>query len=363
MKKVDRDSIVERSEYMDKIQGIMIRKHKVLLKNYLRGLKYVLWLGVKRYNKTARDLTGLYYHDNTFPDKHQIKTVVSMVDGLVLHGGLTDRLRGIVYVYHWCKVHRVRYKICFTTPFRLEEFLVPNKTDWRLTDGELVKNPTVSRPLFVDVQDCHPWEPILRNWYFRLKMLLYTHKYCQTHVYTNLMGVEKKEYSALFNELFKPSAFLQQKIDRCKAEICLAGGGYLSVSFRFLELLGDFKDNGMRKPLPPKERDDLIAACIAQIDKIREHVPMHEKVVITADSAMFIERVRRLPYVYTIPGAIGHIEHGANRMDIHLKTFLDYFIIAGARKAYLVRNCQMYSSGFARYAAMINNIPFEEVVF
>ncbi len=120
-----------------------------------------------------------------------VKTVVSMVDGLILHGGLTDRLRGIIFVYRWCKRAHVRYKIYFIAPFRLEEFLVPNKTDWLLADGELVKNPSVSRPLFVDVQDCHPWEPILRNWYFRFMMFLFTHRYSQTHVYTNLMGVSK----------------------------------------------------------------------------------------------------------------------------------------------------------------------------
>lgn len=138
---------------------------------------------------------------------------------------------------------------------------------------------------------------------------------------------------------------------------------YITISFRFLELLGDFTDDGSRVPLLERDREQLIDRCINQIDIIRSKAPSHDRVVVTSDSSTFINRVSALPDVYIIPGTIGHMTFAGSNLDIHLKTFLDYYIIANARKAYMARTGNMYRSGFASHAAMITGIPFEEIVF
>ena len=327
----------------------------------LRGFKYVIWDGIKRFRSISNQLYRTYYTDN-FPNTGLCQTiVVSMVDGIVLHGGLTDRLRGIVYTYKWCKKNHVAFRINFTSPFLLETFLVPNTYDWRLKQNELSKSSSVSHPLYVDVMGMHTWEPYMRNFYFSIAMKRLLNNYKQIHVYTNLNSIKKEEYTQLFNELFKPSAFLESAIKKCY--LSMKGGRYISISFRFMELLGDFVDDGSRSPLPKSEREQLIDKCLHQIDIIRRDAPFHDYVVVTSDSSTFIGRVSNHPNVYIIPGAIGHMTFAGSNLDIHLKTFLDYYIIANAEKAYMARTGNMYRSGFASHAAMITGIPFEEIVF
>lgn len=327
----------------------------------IRGLKYVLWDGIKRFRCISNQLYDTYYHTN-LPYSNQGQTmVVAMVDGLVLHGGLTDRLRGVIYTYRWCKENHVPFRISFTSPFPLETFLVPNKYDWRLKSNELSKNSCISHPLYADVMGMHPWEPYMRNHYFNSTMRRLLCKYKQVHVYSNLTGVEKEEYTTLFNELFQPSNLLKAELEKCWD--AMKSKSYITISFRFLELLGDFSDDGSRVPLPEGEREQLIDQCIHQIDIIRSNAPSHDRVVITSDSSTFINRVSVLPDVYIIPGTIGHMTFAGNNLDIHLKTFLDYYIIANARKAFMARTGNMYRSGFASHAAMITGIPFEEIVF
>ena len=59
-----------------------------------------------------------------------------------------------------------------------------------------------------------------------------------------------------------------------------------------------------------------------------------------------------------------HIDYNENNsFEIHLKTFLDFFLIANATKIYLLRNGKMYKSGFPKSASMIYNIPFLVIDF
>ena len=62
---------------------------------------------------------------------------VVMVDGKMTHGGLTDRIRNILSVYCFCKEHKIPFRIFYIYPIRLEEFLIPNEYDWRITEDEV----------------------------------------------------------------------------------------------------------------------------------------------------------------------------------------------------------------------------------
>lgn len=51
-------------------------------------------------------------------------------------GGLSDRLRGIVSIYAECKKQRLPFRIVFE-PLHLEDYLLPNKYDWRISKEEI----------------------------------------------------------------------------------------------------------------------------------------------------------------------------------------------------------------------------------
>lgn len=48
-----------------------------------------------------------------------------------------------------------------------------------------------------------------------------------------------------------------------------------------------------------------------------------------------------------------------NNYKSHMKTFLDFFMIANAESVYFVRHKYSYNSTFAKTAASINNRPFK----
>lgn len=95
----------------------------------------------------------------------------------------------------------------------------------------------------------------------------------QLHVYTNMNYATNKEFSVAFNELFKPALKLQNEIDYHLSQI---QGTFISISFRFTTLLGDFKDC-TGKPLPMEERKVLIEKCLNVVAEIRKNAPAHKK--------------------------------------------------------------------------------------
>ncbi|GAB6869350.1 hypothetical protein [Bacteroides rodentium] len=287
--------------------------------------------------------------------------VIFQCDGHIYHFGLADRLKGICSLYTWCKKRNKQFRINFVTPFHLEKYLQPNKYDWSIS-SEQVRYDTGSTPrvCLMEPRTCNKADVVgnsrryLREW-MENKLVDCTK---QLHVYTNMNYATNKEFSVAFNELFKPALKLQNEIDYHLSQI---QGTFISISFRFTTLLGDFKDC-TGKPLPMEERKVLIEKCLNVVAEIRKNAPAHKKVLVTADSPTFVDRVKHLSDVYVIPGKVGHIDYQCDD-DVNMKTFLDFFMISKAEKVYLARTGNMYNSAFAKTAAMVNNKPFEVYEF
>ena len=71
---------------------------------------------------------------NTNPDRSKnISTrIIYMADGRMHHGGMVDRIRGIIAIYDYCKRNNIDFRINFVSPFRLEEILKPNIYQWTI---------------------------------------------------------------------------------------------------------------------------------------------------------------------------------------------------------------------------------------
>jgi hypothetical protein len=277
-----------------------------------------------------------------------------MADGRIICGGLSDRLRGIVSVYKLCKQLNLAFKINFTSPFNLNEYLLPNIYNWSILPDQICYNPKYTRPCFVWAYGKCPRN--IKQQTFWAKRFLKEY-YKQIHIYTNML-IAEKEYSYLFKELFRPAPELERLIDY-NVSILGRGGAFISVTFRFLQLLGDFKENNDRFPvLPDNEKEILIDKCINHLKEIYNENNC-AKALVTSDSVSFLERAKRLPFVYVIPGDVCHIDVVQNTdRGLGLKVFLDYFVLSHSKKVYLVIEDQMYNSGFGYRAALMNNVPF-----
>jgi hypothetical protein len=278
-----------------------------------------------------------------------------MADGKVLIGGLSDRLRAIASIYKLCKELNLEFKINFTRPFNLNEYLLPNIYDWNILPNEICYNKEQVNICFIYTFPDRFHDQTAQEFWARYFL---KENYKQTHIYTNA-NIAEKEYAILFRELFRPAPELEALIDYNVRILVGGGGAFISVAFRFEQLLGDFKEpDTSHHVLPDNEKEILIDKCIDHLKDIYNENDCG-KVLVTSDSVSFLEETKRLPFVYVIPGDVRHIDAVQNTSkDADLKVFLDYFVLSRSKKVYLVIEGKMYHSGFSYRAALMNNVPF-----
>lgn len=275
------------------------------------------------------------------------------LDSSAYSNGLADRLRGIMSVYAYSKCIGREFKIYHKEPFMLSTYFSPNKYNWEIHFDDICHiYPFASPVIMLD-----KFKPI------RLNSLC---KYFQHHFYTNedWLPFLNKKYSmdfkphVLFEELFRPSFYFMEQINKYSLS-----DKYISASFRFMQLLGDFKDI-RGETLNELDQKKLMEKCLQKLKELHE-VNSNYKILVTADSEKFIKYVSSESYVYTIPGPISHIGHhqAKSQIDLDLKTFLDFYFIGKAEKVYMLHSGKMYRSNFARSAALYYNRPYNEISF
>jgi len=278
------------------------------------------------------------------------KIIIYMADGRIIHGGLSDRLWGMISLYDYCLENNIMFKIYFEHPFKLEKYLLPNEYNWKLNNN-LIYDYRFSMPI------------IIKNNYNKLlkeKILKQCNESNKTqfHIYTN-MRYRREYFSQFFHILFKPSFFLNEKVSEHLKKI---NGEYISITFRFQQLLGDFVERKF-PVLPRKKQEKFIDKCLSVIHTIKEKHSEYSKILITSDSEKFLNRAKELSNVYIVPGKRLHPDYDIENLeDEYLKSFIDMFLIANAKKIYFIKSAITYKSQFAKTAANIYNIQYEEII-
>lgn len=277
---------------------------------------------------------------------HFTPYVVSMFCGNVAGGGLADRLRGAVSTYIISKLCGRPFRLYFTYPFKLEDYLVPNKYDWSISTDEVTFSKEQSVIALSETIDDSKSERLMQKQ--KLIDKVKRSMNLQTHVYTNAAFCYDQGFVDTFNYLFKPAPRLLQHLNKIKSEI---GGPYMTISARFCNLLDDFNEEVYSEPLMGTERDTLLANCIKQIEQLVIRHPQL-RLVVCSDSIKFINEAKQHFDIYNIPGTISHIGNDIkHHYDYYEKTFLDFFTIYNAEHVFLLHGPHMMLSGFPYAAA------------
>ena len=297
------------------------------------------------------------------------QTLVFMADGKWMHGGLTDRLRGMTSAYKFAKEHGLNFKIFHTSPFLLQEILQPNKIDWTIDETEISYDSAVAKPVLLYREDFENVSALERQ-------LDASHE--QFHLYSCVDTVNEK-FPEYFNELFKPSPILATELEKYSE---MLGASYTAISFRFQNKLGDFKEFTFKElkdadkqelmnaalkmlktdPAPEQVRGDKKAGMTVQGDNVSGMTTA--KILVTADSPTFLAEAKKLQNVVTVQGKSIHIDFNSSKnAEDYLKAFTEFFLISKASKAKLYRNrkYETYPSNFPKYAALLGNVPYEIV--
>ena len=278
--------------------------------------------------------------------------IVYMADGCIIHGGLSDRLRGMVSLYAYCKENNIPYYINHINPFNIKDYFMPNVYNWVLNKEHISYNKVDAKPCLI-----RPIGEKSEDYFVKRLSSNFIKK--QLHVYTNVT-YRKQSFKENFQELFRPSPFLQNAIDCILSEI---GDNYVSITFRFQQLLGDFKE-GSYKTLDDKSKVYLIHKCLCAVKKVFNENRV-EKILVTSDSKIFLEHAQKsFDYVVTVPGEVRHVDYTNDKHDLaYLKSFTDLYVISKAKKVYFYSTGDMYhNSGFAETGAMIGGKEYFEII-
>lgn len=290
--------------------------------------------------------------------------MIFKADGRFPHGGMFDRLKGAISVYAASQCIGRDFKISFTHPFDLRDYLEPNEYDWTIDEGDLAKGWPAAIPVFMYGEFANPVRLVR-------KRSGESHFY---YGYNSLDWLNERynkdfEFGALYKQLFKPTVRLQKYIDMYKAEI---GVKYVVAHFRFMNLIGDsteFKE--INPTLPEAEQNKLIEKSLEQLVLLsKDTTPCGGdgwglRIMLCTDSARFVSIVKeQMPDVYVVPGEIKHIGTAEDNSDAStIKMFLDYYLIAEAEKVYNFVSDGMWKSAFPEYAAKIGQKPFERIFY
>lgn len=315
----------------------------------LKSLKKI----VSKLHKKVK-LILFYGRRLTFSRTNETKTIIICFDGVFSHGGLVDRIKGMISFYEVAKQLHYDFKIRFDHPFDLSVYFEPNNYNWKL-EREVKYNPFDTEILYLmDNFDCNPIALVQQS---KAKTILV---YCNID-YSKTMfpeySVEQHaaQWRSNFNTLFKKSVFLLEMIAKLPQE------AHLVFHTRFTSLMGDFKDSSV-KLISEQEKQQLITILVEKIHQKALLFP-NRSVYVLSDSVIFLDYIRKNTAYKVLEGTPKHVDIKNNdaSLESHTKTLTDFFFIASSDSVYLLKENKMYMSGFSKYAAILGNKPFEVI--
>ena len=292
------------------------------------------------------------------PSKDKLKdTVFFIIDPRYQQAGLADRLKAIVNTYYIAKNNNLAFKLYFKHPFDIERYLQPNNVNWRCSLDDL---------------DCSIWASKLLEYRAQYPLPV-LHKGCQYHYYwyqgndairlyyakTNFETPDEcwhDEFRNCFNELFNQTLLLESIV----ASTGLVERSYISVHFRFVNLLGNFEGNTRKFPTLDKEAQERLIEkcldCLKTISEDNQGLPIY----VFSDSSKFLQKCTQRGYNKISGDSISNIASSSS-VEAEDKTMLDFFTIGRSKKVYSVVLSGMYGGVFSQYAAMIGGAVFERI--
>ena len=307
-----------------------------------------------RFMKKKEDRILLRYHLKRVGLKTPSRTrIVYCCNGEIIHGGLADRLKGIISFYAVALQCDVEFYIHHTHPFALEDYWVPNEHEWR--NDTIRFNPFRDRIISNIVHKykagINPVDWIdtkIPRTYFVYSNANYLHAIFRNNDKVLLFAI----WRTYFDRLFKPSILLQKALDE------LPKGNYRVCHLRFVGILGDFADINPRR-LSEEAVVQLFSFLDAKLNELQEKksdMPLY----VLSDSPRFLAHVATNKRVRVLPGTPKHvdIQSKENSLDDHLKTFTDFYFIARSQEVIALAMPPLYESGFAGICAMQHQVPY-----
>ncbi len=295
-----------------------------------------------------------YLKQSTLKSTTNTKRIIICFDGIFPHGGLVDRLKGIVSFYEVAKLLNYEFYIQFDDPFHLDVFLKPNKVNWRIQRKDIKWHLTKTRLLYVvNNFEINPLEVIKQS--NADTFIVYANiDYFKTFYKGIGESDLEDKWRASFNQLFAKTKLLKDKILEVETD------KYISIHTRFTSLMGDFVDSS-KKTISEAEKQELLNKLRIEVKWVLKQTAY--KCYVFSDSVRFLNYINSNEAIHLVEGNPFHMDNykGGSTLDKHLKTMLDFFMLVNSEAIYFLKVSPMYHSSFSKYAAIIGNKPFNVI--
>jgi hypothetical protein len=306
----------------------------------------------KQFLSRMFSLLKIYFHllKSIRFSKSNHTTIIICFDGVVSHGGLLDRLKGVISFYEVAKIKNVDFKIHFNHPFHLSDFLESNEVNWQIEN--LKFNPLQDEVLY-----------LMNNFHVNPLELIHPTKKKSYFVYCNIdyLKTIHSQFSEVENsnlwrnnyqQLFKESLLLKESIanlPQVKNIVCHT---------RFTTLMGDFADT-TSIVLNHDEKEILVNKILERLNEIHKQNE-NTTIYVLSDSVVFLNIIKEKTNFKTLSGTPKHVDvkSSSSSLEEHLKTFTDFYFMSKSEHVFLLKIDTMYNSSFSSYAAIIGNKPF-----
>jgi hypothetical protein len=245
--------------------------------------------------------------------------------------------------------------IQFDNPFELNLFLEPNEINWYIKKEEVRWELFNTDILYlVNDIDVNPLQLIKDS--KTSTFIIYANIDYFQSLYPQLSETELEEkWRASFNQLFRKSELLENKLKEVLDE------KYISIHSRFTSLMGDFDDT-TKKVLSEVKKMKLLVEIRKVVSNIIDNSAY--KCYAFSDSVNFLEYISKNENIHVIDGEPAHMDNFAEKIKIenHLKTILDFFVIANSEAVFFIRIDPMYHSSFSKYASIVGNKEFTSIL-
>ncbi|MDO4726611.1 MAG: hypothetical protein Q4A56_05265 [Porphyromonadaceae bacterium] len=287
------------------------------------------------------------------PNLNKSPMIVALVDGRNFHGGFTDRLKGMVSLFHFSRIKQMDFRISHTFPFELSDYLEPNQYDWRIEKDELPNN--FFQTSFVNLVKDGSIERY-KTFNSRNSLIAYANR--DVVPYLNDFYHTTYSWSELYKTLFRPTDRVKSLIDNNRQKL---GDSYIAAHFRFVGMFGDFNETPY-KHIDEHKKRHIFETNVEFVKQLAVRFA-GKKIFVASDSQMFIDSVCNIDNVYTLSGDIVHIDHkiGDCQDDAFMRILIDFYLIAGAEKIFSIGTDEMYKSELPLYASKIYDSCFERI--
>ncbi len=305
-----------------------------------------------------RELKKYYTRTETI-DLFEKTELIVMLDGKIMHGGLVDRLKGMISVKSLADKLGYDFKIHIAPGyFNLDKFLHIDQKFYA-DDSQIYYNKKSVKPIFLN--------DIMYAKKQKLLHIFSNNKLSQYHIYCNqdylklLNDYADKKVSAQawgkeFHQLFSFDTYYTDFKQKIKGNENSCG-----IHLRFTSSLGDFKDTTVHN-LTETEKSDLINECTEHILKVITQKEFKHYYVFS-DSVTFLNHIKnnlsdqQLATTTIMDEGIGHVDQNDDELVLR-RTLLDFYLLSTCSEIIQIKGPHMYNSNFSRYASYINDVKF-----